>query len=133
MKEKLPILATSDPDGGAVGDRGEGGGVVSGQSYAIAKFGYVEVADGGGAGGAGEEGLDGLSAVEDTARAAEFLEVLSQERHEESAVGFAVGVKEALFQGVECVLQLRVLHQDIMLREERVRCALRNPVHAFSG
>lgn len=114
-----------------MGDGSERGGVVSGESYAIAKFGYIEVADGGGAGGAGEEGLDCLSAVEDAAGTTEFLEVFGEEGHKEGTVGFAVRVKEALFQGVEFVLQLRVLHQDIMLRQERVSCALSSPVHTL--
>ena len=104
MKEKLPVLAMSDPDGGPVGDGGEGGGVVSGESYAVAKFGYVEVADGGGPGGTGEECFDSLGTVGDAAGAAEFFEVLGQKGYEEGAIGLAVGVKEALFQGVEFVL-----------------------------
>ena len=47
MEEELPAFFAEDPERGAVGDGGEGGGVVGCQDYAFGEWGDVEVADGG--------------------------------------------------------------------------------------
>jgi hypothetical protein len=87
--------------------------VVGGKGYGVAERGDVEVAHGGGAGGAGEEGVGELLEVEDAARGAELSEIRGEKRWEGGAVGLAIRVEEAFFQGMEVLLQIDLRHDGL--------------------
>lgn len=114
MEEELPAVIAEDPQRRAVGGGQGGGGVVSGEGYVRCELDDVEEADGVSSRRAGEQRLDDLIAIEDAAGAAEFLEVLGEERDESGAGLLPPGVEKTLFQGVEMVLQLLSVHGSII-------------------
>ena len=102
----MPEVVAEDPERGVVGGRGGGGDVVGRQGHARTELGDVKVAHRGGAGGAGEKGVGELLEVEDAAGGAELSEIMGQKLGEGGAVGLAIRVEKALFQGMEVLLKL---------------------------
>jgi hypothetical protein len=106
VEDELPAVVAEDPERGVVGGRVSGGDVVGRQGHARTELGDVEVAHRGGAGGAGEKGVGELLEIEDAAGGAELSEIMGQKLGEGGAVGLAIRVEEALFQGMEVLLEL---------------------------
>jgi hypothetical protein len=106
VEGELPAVVAVDPEGGAVRDLGWGDGAVGGEDDGVGERCDEVVKDGGVAGFAGEHEFDDLLAFENAAGSAELAILFGEEGEQDPAVGLALGVEEALFEGVKMILEL---------------------------
>jgi hypothetical protein len=104
MEEELPAVVAEDPEGRTVGDYERRFCRIGSERCVLCQRLDIVVADSGGTGLTSEQGVDDLLAIEDAARDAELFVIIGEEWDQGGAVAFAVGMEEALFEGVEMVL-----------------------------